>query len=176
MFNIKKKNNRNYQKNIKKDYDKLLRLYQSELAHQEMVFKAGGGVQKLIDIIDIQNEDIKLMKIKIFSLMRENILMENKLLELVTTYKFKNRFITIEINKSLFDEKLYKSKIYKFLLFIYNKYYNNIILKDLHIKNLINIKKINVKNSIYILKVIIVISNLIYFISNLQNYKIFNNL
>ena len=76
MFNIIK--NRNYRKNIKKDYDNLLRLYQSDLAHQEMVIKAGGGVENLIDTIDIQNEDIELMKIKILSLMRENILMVEK--------------------------------------------------------------------------------------------------
>ena len=45
-----------------------------------MVIKSGGGVENLINKIDVQNEDIELMKQKIVSLMRENILIEKKLI------------------------------------------------------------------------------------------------
>ena len=132
--------------------------------HQEMVEKSGGGINYLFQIIDNNNFNFELQEQKIARLLQEIANLENKLLELVTTYKFKNRFIIIEINKSLFIKKIQKQKFYNFLLFIYNKY-SNIVFKSLHIKNFINIKKINLKNTMYILKVIVVISNLIYFIN-----------
>ena len=137
-------------------------------AHEEMVIKSGGGINNLLQILDDYSYGFELQEQKIARLLQEIANLENKLLELVTSYKFKNRFIIIEINKSLFIEKLYKSKISNFLLFTYNKYYSNIAFKNLFIKNFINIKKINIKNTMYILKVIVVISNLIYFINNLQ--------
>ena len=158
-------------KNSKKTSLKNLEYFNALKAHQEMVEKSGGGINYLFQIIDNNNFNFELQEQKIARLLQEIANLENKLLELVTSYKFKNRFIIIEINKSLFIEKLYKSKINNFLLFTYNKYYSNIAFKNLHIKNFINIKKINKKNAIYILKVIVVISNLIYFINNLQNIQ-----
>lgn len=160
-------------KNSKKTTLKNLEYFNALKAHQEMVIKSEGGINYLFQIIDGYNYDFELQEQKIARLLQEIANLENKLLELVTSYKFKNRFIIIEINKSLFIEKLYKSKIFNILLFIYNKYYSTIVYKNLHIKNFI--KKINFKNTMYILKVIVVISNLIYFINNLQNIK-FNNL
>lgn len=136
MFNIIKKNNRNYRKNIKKDYDNLLRLYQSDLAHQEMVIKAGGGVENLIDTIDIQNEDIELMKIKILSLMKENILIEKKLIKLATTYKFKFSGINLEINKERLKDTIKNFIIYKKSKIIFKIFRTNL----LNLNNKLNIR------------------------------------
>lgn len=131
---INKKNTKNT-KNTKKDYDNLLRLYQSDLAHQEMVLKAGGGLENLIDNIDNKNKEIELMKQKILSLMRENILMEKQLLNLTTTYKFRFTGIYLEINKERIKDTFKNRLIYK--------------KSKIFINNLINIKnKINIKNTI----------------------------
>ena len=158
-------------KNSKKTTLKNLEYFNALKAHQEMVIKSEGGINYLFQIIDNNNFNFELQEQKIARLLQEIVNLENKLLELVTSYKFKNKFIIIEINKSLFIEKIQKHKFYNFLLFIYNKYNNNIAFKNLHIKNFINIKKINIKNTMYILKVIVLISNLIYFINNLQTIQ-----
>ena len=146
MLNILKNNYQNIKinkKNTKKDYDNLLRLYQSDLAHQEMVIKAGGGLENLIDTIDNQNKDIELMKQKILSLMRENILMEKQLLNLTTTYKFRFNGVYLEINKERMKDTFKNILIYK--------------KSKIFINHLINIKnKIYIKNRIIIINLFVI--------------------
>lgn len=166
MFNIIKKNNKNYRKNIEKDYDNLLRLYQSELAHQEMVIKAGGGLENLIDTIDVQNGDIELMKQKIVSLMRENVLIEKKLIELAITYKFRFSGINLEINK----ERI-KDTIKNFMIFKKSKIIFNILGSNLSKIN----NKLNFKNQLDLIYIFFLPLNISFYIFK-KNMKILYSL
>ena len=149
--------NRKSNKNIKKDYDNLLRLYQSSLAHQEMVTKSGGGVENLFDKIDKQNEDIELMKLKILSLMKENLLMEKRLIELAITYKFKFSAIYLEINKECIKDTIKNFIIYKKIKIIFNILKRNLtsLNNKFYLKkpiNCLNIYFLPLKIPFYILK------------------------
>lgn len=164
LFKIRK----NYKINkidLLNEHKKLIQLYQSDLAHKEMVLKAGGGIENIIDVLDFQKYEIDEMKNKYFELMRENILMEQKMVILVTTYKFKHYGIIVEINKQKIIDSLKNLIIIRKTIFLKKNILN---LSNLFYKNL---KKILIKiiYTICYFKYIIYFLNMLFLINNIRN-------
>lgn len=119
-------------KDLKKNIVKNdLENYNANNAHKEMVIKSGGGINNLLQKLEDANYIIELYNQKIARLNLEINNLESKLIELTITYKFKNRFFVIEVNKNLLFNKIQNNKfvkIYKYIKKVYiieyfNKYY-----------------------------------------------------
>lgn len=161
MINILKK--KNYYLNNKKQNENqnqnILRLYQSNLAHQEMVKKAKGGFENLLDTIDFQYEQIEELNQKIILLLKEINLLEKQIVNLTISYKFKFKSIYIEINKERFKDLFKNNPYYQKLKLIFKfaknfKYKNNIFFC---IKNLFYFL-IRLKYIIYFLNLLFLIN------------------
>lgn len=125
MFNNKKKIEKH-----KNDIEK----YNANKAHQEMVDKAGGGLNNLLELLDTKNYNIEILEQHIARLTNEIYNMEKQILNLGICYEFRNSFITIKINKFFLKQK-FKQK-FKKLYYILNvihfiKFKNIIILLNL---------------------------------------------
>ena len=92
-----------------------LEKYNAKKAHEEMVIKSGGGINNLYQIIDDFSYELELKEQKIARLLQEISYLENKLIELATSYKFVNNFVIIEI--ILFSHLLITTQYNFFFLF-----------------------------------------------------------
>ena len=127
MFNKQNKQNKN-------DFEK----YNAIKAHEEMVNKSGGGLNNLLQLLDTKNSNIEILQQHIARLNNEVYKMEKQIIELGICYKFKNSFISIEINNFFLKQKFkqkFKQKLKK-IYYIFNvlhliKFKNIIILLNL---------------------------------------------
>lgn len=125
-------NNKNKKKieQYKKDFEK----YCATKAHEEMVNKSGGGINNLLELLEIKNCNIELLEQNIARLSNEIYNMEKQITQLGICYEFKNSFIAIKINKFFLKQK-FKQK-FKKIFYILNvihfiKFKNIIILLNL---------------------------------------------
>lgn len=113
-------------KKIKKDKNFILETYNTKRAHDEMIWKSGGGlwntlqsaINDLHEYIDIVEE----LKITIDNKNKEIFFMEKKIVELSTNYEYKDEAIHIKINYSLLKHKIMKSLFFKYFSIIMNKF------------------------------------------------------
>ena len=113
-------------KKIKKDKNFILETYNTKRAHEEMIWKSGGGlwntlqsaINDLHEYIDIVEE----LKITIDNKNKEIFFMEKKIVELSTNYEYKDEAIHIKINYSLLKHKIMKSLFFKYFSIIMNKF------------------------------------------------------
>ena len=168
LFKIRK-NYKINKRDLLTEHEKLIQLYQSDMAHQEMVLKAGGGIENMIEVLDNQNTDIELMKQKIFRLMRENILMEQKIVNLVTTYKFKHCGILLEINKQKVLDSFKNSIILRKCKFLKKSIINTSFLINEKLKNFLDFIILNI-NILYNLRYFVYFLNLLFLINNVRNH------
>ena len=127
MFKFK----RNKKKN-KVKIKNMMEYYKSYNAHMEMVFKSGGGFLGTLCKAEEELENYKFFieycENLIANQNKEIKLMEKKIVELSTTYEFKDTAIYIKINYSLLKEKLNKKYIWYLFLFIYKTFFSLLFL------------------------------------------------
>ena len=113
-------------KKIKKDKNFILETYNTKRAHEEMIWKSGGGLwntlQCAIDDLDQYVDVVEELKIIIDNKNKEIFFMEKKIVELSTNYEYKDEAIHIKINYSLLKHKIMKSLFFKYFSIIMNKF------------------------------------------------------
>lgn len=92
-----------------------LQRYNAAKAHEEMVLKAKGGYYTLFEKIEENDVEIEFLKQKIIHQNLEIKSLENRLIDIVKTYKFNTYPIVIEINKEFIKDKIKNLWIYKFI-------------------------------------------------------------
>lgn len=115
-------------KKIKNDKYRILETYNTKRAHEEMIWKSGGGLwntlQNAIDDVYKYDDIIENLKLTIDNKNKELFFMEKKIVELSTNYEYKGEAIHIKINYSLLKHKIMKYLIFKyFSIFINNFFY-----------------------------------------------------
>lgn len=159
MFN-KKNKKKNLKNQLKNQLKNELEKFNANNAHKEMVIKSGGGINNLLQNLEDKYYIIELNNQKIARLNREINNLESRLIELSITYKFKNSFFFIEINKILFFDKIKTFTLVKIYIYV-NLFFNNIFLKkDKILKNIFSFKKL--------FKFIVVLLNLLFLINNIN--------
>lgn len=112
-------------KKIKKDKNFILETYNTKKAHDEMIWKSGGGLwntlQRAIYDLDEYVNIVEELKIIIDNKNKENFFMERKIVELSTKYEYKDEAIYIKINYSLLKHKIINYLFFKYV-FIMNKF------------------------------------------------------
>ena len=119
------------------------------MAHEEMVVKSGGGINNLLENLDYSTYLLELSNQKICRLNKEINDLELKLVEMAVTYKFKNCFFVLEINKLRFYDKIKDYRLY----ILYNKCKKSIYFKFSFFKTF---------------KLFVVILNLLFLINNIN--------
>jgi hypothetical protein len=113
-------------KKIKKDKNFILETYNTKKAHEEMIWKSGGGLwntlQSAINDLDEYIDIVEELKITIDNKNKEIFFMEKKIVELSTNYEYKDEAIHIKINYSLLKHKIMKSLFFKYFSIIMNKF------------------------------------------------------
>ncbi len=113
-------------KKIKKDKNFILETYNTKRAHEEMIWKSGGGLwntlQSAINDLDEYIDIVEELKITIDNKNKEIFFMEKKIVELSTNYEYKDEAIHIKINYSLLKHKIMKSLFFKYFSIIMNKF------------------------------------------------------
>jgi len=113
-------------KKIKKDKNFILETYNTKRAHEEMIWKSGGGLWNTlrcaIDDLDEYVDVIEELKIIIDNKNKEIFFMEKKIVELSTNYEYKDEAIHIKINYSLLKHKIMKYLFFKYFFIIMNKF------------------------------------------------------
>lgn len=113
-------------KKIKKDKNFILETYNTKRAHDEMIWKSGGGLwntlQSAINDLDEYIDIVEELKITIDNKNKEIFFMEKKIVELSTNYEYKDEAIHIKINYSLLKHKIMKSLFFKYFSIIMNKF------------------------------------------------------
>lgn len=113
-------------KKIKKDKKFILETYNTKRAHDEMIWKSGGGLwntlHNAINDLDKHIEIVEELKITIDNKNKEIFFMEKKIVELSTNYEYKDEAIHIKINYSLLKHKIMKSLFFKYFSIIMNKF------------------------------------------------------
>jgi len=127
MFNTK---NKKKIEQHKKDFEK----YNASRAHEEMVYKSGGGLYNLLELLENKNYNIEILQQHIARLNSEIFNMEKQIIQLGVCYEFRNSFIAVKINKFFLKQKI-KQK-FKKIFYILNviqfiKFKNIIILLNL---------------------------------------------
>ena len=115
-------------KKIKNDKYRILETYNTKRAHEEMIWKSGGGLwntlQHAIDDVYKYDDIIENLKLIINNKNKEIFFMEKKIVELSTNYEYKDEAIHIKINYSLLKHKIMRFLIIKyFSIFINNFFY-----------------------------------------------------
>jgi len=123
MFNTK---NKKKIEQHKKDFEK----YNANKAHQEMVDKSGGGLNNMLQLLDIKNYNIEILTQHVARLNSEIFNMEKQITQLGICYEFKNSFIAVKINKFLLKQK-FKKIFYILNVIQFIKFKNIIILLNL---------------------------------------------
>lgn len=108
-------------KKIKNHEYCILKIYNTKRAHEEMIWKSGGGlwntlqcpIYDLDEYVDVVEE----LKIIIDNKDKEIFFMEKKIVELSTNYEYKDEAIHIKINYSLLKHKIMKYLIFKYFSF-----------------------------------------------------------
>lgn len=112
-------------KKITKDKKFILETYNTKRAHDEMIWKSGGGLwntlRYAIDDLDEYIDVIEELKIIIDNKNKEIFFMEKKIVELSTNYEYKDEAIHIKINYSLLKHKIMKYLFFKYFSIIMNK-------------------------------------------------------
>ena len=112
-------------KKITKDKKFILETYNTKRAHDEMIWKSGGGLWNTlrcaIDDLDEYIDVIEELKIIIDNKNKEIFFMEKKIVELSTNYEYKDEAIHIKINYSLLKHKIMKYLFFKYFSIIMNK-------------------------------------------------------
>lgn len=113
-------------KKIKKEKDYMLETYNTKRAHEEMIWKSGGGLwntlQCAINDLDEYVDLVEELKIIIDNKNKEIFFMEKKIIELSTNYEYKDEAIHIKINYSLLKHKIMKYLFFKYFFVIMNKF------------------------------------------------------
>jgi hypothetical protein len=113
-------------KKIKKDKNFILETYNTKRAHEEMIWKSGGGLwntlQCAIDDLDKYVDVVEELKIILDNKEKEIFFMEKKIVELSTNYEYKDEAIHIKINYSLLKHKIMKYLFFKYFFVIMNKF------------------------------------------------------
>lgn len=113
-------------KKIKKEKDYMLETYNTKRAHEEMIWKSGGGLWNTlhcaIDDLDEYVDLVEELKIIIDNKNKEIFFMEKKIIELSTNYEYKDEAIHIKINYSLLKHKIMKYLFFKYFFVIMNKF------------------------------------------------------
>jgi len=113
-------------KKIKKDKKFILETYNTKRAHDEMIWKSGGGLwntlHNAINDLDEHIEIVEELKITIDNKNKEIFFMEKKIVELSTNYEYKDEAIHIKINYSLLKHKIMKYLFFKYFSIIMNKF------------------------------------------------------
>ena len=113
-------------KKIKKDKNFILETYNTKRAHDEMIWKSGGGLwntlQSAINDLDEYIDIVEELKITIDNKNKEIFFMEKKIVELSTNYEYKDEAIHIKINYSLLKHKIMKYLFFKYFFIIMNKF------------------------------------------------------
>ena len=115
-------------KKIKNDKYRILETYNTKRAHEEMIWKSGGGIwdslQHAIDDLYKYHDIIENLKLTINNKNKEIFFMEKRIVELSTNYEYKDEAIHIKVNYSLLKHKIMKYLIFKyFSIFINNFFY-----------------------------------------------------
>lgn len=108
--------------------------YNANKAHKEMVNKSGGGLNNILQLLDIKNYKIEVLEQNIARLNIEINDLEKQIIELGICYKFNNSFMNIEINKVFLKEKVkqkFKNLFYIFNIIQFIKFKNIIIILNL---------------------------------------------
>lgn len=113
-------------KKIKKEKGYMLETYNTKRAHEEMIWKSGGGLwntlQCAIDDLDEYVDIIEELKIIIDNKNKEIFFMEKKIVELSANYEYKDEAIHIKINYSLLKHKIMKYLFFKYFFIVMNKF------------------------------------------------------
>ena len=114
-------------KKIKNDEYRILETYNTKRAHEEMIWKSGGGLwntlQNAIDDVYKYDDIIENLKLTIDNKNKELFFMEKKIVELSTNYEYKDEAIHIKINYSLLKHKIMKYLIFKYFSIFINKFF-----------------------------------------------------
>jgi len=114
-------------KKIKKDKNYILETYNTKRAHDEMIWKSGGGMwntlQCAINHLDEYVDIVEELKIIIDNKNKEIFFMEKKIVELSANYEYKDEAIHIKINYSLLKDKIMKYLIFKYFSFFINNFF-----------------------------------------------------
>lgn len=114
-------------KKIKKDKNFILETYNTKRAHEEMIWKSGGGLwntlQNVIDDVYKYDDIIEHLKLTIDNKNKELFFMEKKIVELSTNYEYKDEAIHIKINYSLLKHKIMKYLIFKYFSIFMNNFF-----------------------------------------------------
>ena len=113
-------------KKIKKDKNFILETYNTKRAHEEMIWKSGGGLwntlQYVIDDLDKYVDIVEELKIIIDNKEKEIFFMEKKIVELSANHEYKDEAIHIKINYSLLKHKIMKYLFFKYFFILINKF------------------------------------------------------
>tara|TARA_Y100000389_G_scaffold106859_1_gene103825 strand:+ start:18484 stop:18879 length:396 start_codon:yes stop_codon:yes gene_type:complete len=114
-------------KKIKNDKYRILETYNTKRAHEEMIWKSGGGLwntlQHAIDDVYKYDDIIENLKLTIDNKNKEIFFMEKKIVELSTNYEYKDEAIYIKINYSLLKHKIIKFFIFKYFSILINNFF-----------------------------------------------------
>ena len=113
-------------KKIKKDKKFIIETYNTKRAHDEMIWKSGGGLWNTLhnakNDLDEHIEIVEELKITIDNKNKEIFFMEKKIVELSANYEYKDEAIHIKINYSLLKHKIMKYLFFKYFFVIMNKF------------------------------------------------------
>jgi len=114
-------------KKTKNDKYRILETYNTKRAHEEMIWKSGGGLwntlQHAIDDVYKYDDIIENLKLTIDNKNKELFFMEKKMVELSTNYEYKDEAIHIKINYSLLKHKIMKYLIFKYFSILINNFF-----------------------------------------------------
>ena len=114
-------------KKTKNDKYRILEIYNTKRAHEEMIWKSGGGLwntlQNAIDDVYKYDDIIENLKLTIDNKNKELFFMEKKIVELSTNYEYKDEAIHIKINYSLLKHKIMKYLIFKYFSILINNFF-----------------------------------------------------